>query len=330
MSGRYVIYGAGAVGGVIGGRLALNGHETALLARGAHREALAERGLELHVPDGIHTISIPVAEKPTELGLTVDDIVILAMKTQDTEAALDELAAAAPAGIAVVCAQNGVENERLALRRFRNVYGVCVYLPGVHLHPGVVEGGGTPYSGVLDVGRYPNGVDATATRIAQDLSASGFRSQATEHIMRFKYAKLRVNTRNALDAMCGRDGFDSDIGKRAAAEALEVFGAAGIAVASRSEERERRGEMKTVSVNGRARAGSSSWQSLARGSGQIEADYLNGEVVLLGRLHGIPTPVNEALQYLANRSAARRDEPGSVSLDEVAALVADLTTTARA
>ena len=46
-------------------------------------------------------------------------------------------------------------------------------------------------------------------------------------------------------------------------------------------------------IDGRSRAGSSTWQSLARGTGALETDYLNGEIVLQGRLHGVPTPLNE-------------------------------------
>jgi 2-dehydropantoate 2-reductase len=63
--------------------------------------------------------------------------------------------------------------------------------------------------------------------------------------------------------------------------------------------------------------GSSSWQSLARGTGAIEADWLNGEIVLLGRLHGVPTPVNEVLRRVANRMARNRLPPGSWSLERV-------------
>lgn len=324
MSGRYVIYGAGAIGGVIAGALAVQGTPTAVVARGAHREVLAEQGMTLHLTDATHQVTMPVAEKPSELGLTADDVVILAMKSQDTVSALDDLAAVAPPGLAVVCAQNGVANEESALRRFANVYGMCVYLPATHLEPGVVEGGGTPYYGVLDVGRYPGGVDRTAEKLAADLTGAGFRSTAQPEIMRFKYAKLRLNTRNALDAMCGREAFESELGRRSAAEALAVYEAAGIPVASRQEEAERRGEMKTVPVNGRKRSGSSSWQSLARSSGRIESDYLNGEIVLLGRRHGVPTPVNEALQRLANDAARRHRQPGSVSLQEIEELVTAL------
>jgi len=307
---------------VIGGSLALHGHDVAFVARGAHLEALQSSGLELHLPEAIHHLDIPAVVDPAELDLADDDVVVLAMKTQDTEAALELLAASAPPRLAVVCAQNGVENERMALRRFERVYAMSVYLPGVHLEPGVVEGAGSPVLGVLDVGCYPSGIDDTAQRLAAALEASRFRSQADTAIMRFKYAKLRVNTGNALDAACGPAGRGSDLGRRAAAEALAVFAAAAIDVAGRDEVVGRRGDMRTVEIEGRPRAGSSSWQSLARSQGRIEADYLNGEIVLLGRLHGVATPVNETLRRVANQMAAERRAPGSLTVDEVEALVA--------
>jgi 2-dehydropantoate 2-reductase len=49
---------------------------------------------------------------------------------------------------------------------------------------------------------------------------------------------------------------------------------------------------------------------LQRGTGHIETDYLNGEIVLLGRQLGIPTPVNAVLQRRANDAARRGDKPG--------------------
>ena len=75
--------------------------------------------------------------------------------------------------------------------------------------------------------------------------------------------------------------------------------------------------MKSAPVAGEARGGGSSWQSLARGTGNIEADYLNGEIALLGRLHGVPTPANITLQRLANQLAANKGEPKSIPLAEV-------------
>ncbi|MGH9228389.1 MAG: ketopantoate reductase C-terminal domain-containing protein, partial [Acidimicrobiales bacterium] len=67
------------------------------------------------------------------------------------------------------------------------------------------------------------------------------------------------------------------------------------------------------------RQGGSSWQSLARGLRSVETDYLTGEIVLLGRLHRVPTPVNDLLQRLANRMAAEGRPPGSVAAEDVLA-----------
>ncbi len=86
---RYIIIGAGAVGGAIGGRLAGAGHEVVLVARGAQRAALTEHGLRLKVPDGESTYRLPVVEGPAELGeLRADDVLVLTVKTQDVESAL--------------------------------------------------------------------------------------------------------------------------------------------------------------------------------------------------------------------------------------------------
>lgn len=323
MAGRFVIYGPGGVGGVIAAGLALGGHPVAVVARGDHLKAIQSAGLEFRHHGGKNVIELEAAEQPGRLQLAAEDIVILAMKSQHTLGVLETLAAQSPPDISIVCAQNGVDNERTALRYFANVYGMCVYLPGTHLEPGVVIASGSPVFGVLDVGRYPTGSDATAERVAAALSSSEFRSQSDQAIMRFKYAKLRINTRNALDAACGRAAMSSRLGQRASQEALDTFTAAGIDVATREEEAARRAGFSTESVAGQARSGSSSWQSLARRAGSIEADYLNGEVVMLGRLHGLATPVNETLRRLANRMAGERSEPGSIPLAEVEAMVAD-------
>ena len=52
----------------------------------------------------------------------------------------------------------------------------------------------------------------------------------------------------------------------------------------------------------------------------METDYLNGEIVLLGRLHGVPTPVNEALQRAATSAARAGRSPDGVTIDELEAL----------
>src|SRR6187397_2917549 len=79
---RYIILGAGAVGGTLGGRLALAGHDVVLVARGDHLAALQERGLRLRTPDEDVTQRLTAISGPEEVLLDVDDVLILATKAQ--------------------------------------------------------------------------------------------------------------------------------------------------------------------------------------------------------------------------------------------------------
>ncbi len=309
---RVVVYGAGAVGGVIGARLFQQGHDVTLIARGAHYEAIRDRGLRLDTPEESAELPIPVVSRPADLELRADDVVLLAMKTQDTAPALAELAAVAPLDIVVASAQNGVENERLALRLFSRVYGVCVLLPAVFIEPGIVEVHFAPLSGRLDVGRYPGGVDGTARSLSKAFTGATFVSEARDDIMRYKYGKLLTNLGNAVEAIVGSGEQGEELARLAREEGERCLRAAGIepvphvTIAS-----------KIQPVHGRVRVGGSSTQSLHRGTGTVEADFLNGEIVLLGREHGVPTPVNELLRRLANRMARDRARPGSMTPAEV-------------
>jgi 2-dehydropantoate 2-reductase len=340
---RYIIIGAGAVGGTIGARLFQGGHDVVLVARGAHYAALRERGLRLGAPDGEVMLPVPVVSGPAELTLRAGDVLVLGAKTQDVTAILDDWAwqpvngtgggsTVAAQELPVFCAQNGVASERLALRRFARVYGVCVWLPGTHLEPGVIVAQGTPKSGLLPVGRYPAGSDDTARQVAADLAGSSFLAPVSDDVMRWKYGKLLTNLGNAVEAVFGSQREpgphareSAEVARRARHEGVAVLAAAGIAHASREEQAELRGDqVRAEPVSGVARGGGSSWQSLTRGTGSIEADYLNGEIALLGREHGVPAPVNEALQQLANQFAAQRRAPGSITAAELAQLTAPL------
>ncbi|TKK85110.1 ketopantoate reductase family protein [Herbidospora galbida] len=318
---RYVIIGAGGIGGTIGARLFQSGHDVILSARGSHLAALRSTGLRFITPNGTETLRIPAVGGPADLELREDDVLIVATKTQDTAAALAAWAPHAD-GLPVVCAQNAVENERLALRLFADVYGMLVWMPALHLEPGTIVAYGTPKSGMLSVGRYPQGVDKLSETIAADLDRSGFASWADPAIMRWKYGKLLGNLGNAVEALAGPDPAGLDLAGRAREEGVAVLTAAGIDVTTPDEERARRGRLvEHGEIEGVPRPGGSSWQSLAKGSGTIEADYLNGEIVLLGRAHGVATPVNAMLQREANRAARESRPPGSLSVGELTALM---------
>jgi len=316
---RWVVYGAGAVGGLVGAGLHGAGEDVTLVARGEHLRAMQARGLRVEGPDGETTHRIPAVGDVAPLGLTERDVVLVATKSQHTEAVLACLASAAPAELTVICLQNGVENERRALRSFANVYGACVMCPATHLVPGVVQAHRAPVTGILDLGRYPTGTDSRAEQVAAALGAAGFVSKARPDIMRWKYAKLLLNLANALEVVCGPGRRGSDLARQARAEGVACLEAAGIPFASEEEDAARRADL--VPRGGGRGGGGSSWQSVARGTGDVEADFLNGEIVRLGRTHGVPTPVNAALQRLANRLARERAAPGTLTEADVRRLV---------
>ncbi|BBG05507.1 MULTISPECIES: ketopantoate reductase family protein [Pseudonocardia] len=314
MNTRYVVVGAGAVGGTIGARLHAAGRDVVLVARGAHLATIREHGLRLDSPDGRSVHRIPAVGSVTEVSFRPGDIALLAVKSQDTVPVLDALVGIAPEVI-VACAQNGVANEREAARRFDRVQAVLVILPVEHYEPGVVIASSAPVPGVLEIGRFPSGADATSRVIAADLAAAGFAARADPAVLDGKYGKLLTNLGNAADAICGPDDPDlAELVGIAGAEGAACLAAAGIRARTGDDDRVRReGLITERPVGGLARRGSSSWQSLHRGSGTIEARFLNGEIVALGAAHGVPTPVNAELLRVAEEMAAAGEPAGSRS-----------------
>jgi 2-dehydropantoate 2-reductase len=123
-----------------------------------------------------------------------------------------------------------------------------------------------------------------------------------------------------VDALCARDGGDFErLASLARQEGEAVLDAAGIEYVSAAEDRARRGDiLRIIPIDDQPRPGASTWQSLARGL-PVEVDHLNGEIVLLGRLHGVPTPVNELLQSETHRAVAARIAPGSLAAGDLLA-----------
>jgi 2-dehydropantoate 2-reductase len=316
---RWIVYGAGAVGGVVGGRMFQHGHDVVLVARGAHGAAIAERGLTVEWPEDSVTLPVPVVAHPSELTFGPDDVVIVGVKGQDTAGVIEALAGCALPDTPIVCLQNGVANERAFLRRWPSVHAVTVMAPTTHLEPGVVQASTRNAVTILDVGRWPSGVDDVTESVAVAFRSSGFQSLARPDIARWKYTKLLLNLGNPIDAMCPRDDDATTLRQRARAEGEAVLAAAGIEHVTDAEDKARRGDwLQLAPVGNGRRPGGSTWQSLARGT-PVEVDYLNGEIVLLGRLHGVPAPVNEMLQRATHEAAAAGAAPGSIPAAELLA-----------
>jgi len=321
---RVVVIGAGGIGGTIGARLHQSGYDVALVARGAHGEAIAEAGLVFATPDERVTLRIPTFPRPDALSWTADDVVVLATKSQDTEAAALDLVTAAGPHVPVVSAQNGVANERTLSRWFGHVHGMCVMMPTAHLEPGVVVAHSAAATGILDLGRFPDGSDEVDEALAAALRASRIESVPRPDIMRWKYRKLVNNLGNAVQALCGarlQTEAAREVLDLLVAEAEKALSAAGIDPVTEAEDDLRRADhLQLQPVAGEPRAGGSTWQSLQRGTA-VETDFLNGEIVLLGRVHDVPTPANAEVQRLMREAATRGVGPGSMTDEELLAAV---------
>jgi len=333
---RYIVVGAGAIGGTLGGKLAQQGTEVVLVARGEHGRALAESGLRIRTPDEDVTVPVTAATGPDGVRLRTDDVLVVATKTHQAEAALtqwadvpvydgESVAGTAGERLPVMMALNGVASERLALRYFRRVFGICVWLPAVHLEPGEVIVRSSPVHGMFHISRCPHeltdGDDAELlARLETDWSSAGIAIQLPTDVMPWKYRKLLSNIVNAFQALVGKNGDFAESVAEARREAVGVLDAAGIAYISAEEEgRLRSSGPKARPVPGQPdELGGSSWQSLARGTGNIETDYLNGEITLIARERGLAAPINAKIASLARIAAATGQRPGDISADELA------------
>lgn len=317
---RTIIYGVGAVGGVVAASLARAGRDVIGIARGRRLAAIQERGVMLRTPHFAEAIPVPCVADPSEIDFRPDDMMMLAMKTQDTPAALDRLRAAGWTDGPIYCAQNGVSNEDLALRVFPNVHGILVMLPCMFSEMDEAVTFSTPRHGVFEVGRYPGGVDEDDHRMAAALEDGNIGGFPAPDVMAAKYGKLILNLVNIIQAAVGVGAMkdSAPIREKATAEAKAALAAAGIAWRDVGASDPRRDElMKQVAVPGVVTVGGSTTQSLARGAGSVETDYLNGEISRLGRLHGAPTPVNDALTRLGSQLAREGAKPGSMSVEDL-------------
>lgn len=312
---RVVVIGAGAIGGAMASQLHEAELEVLLVARGANYDVIAKDGLTVVTPDRVTVSKLDVVNGVRSLRLRDDDVVLLCTKSQDTQSVIEELSGIAASTLPVFCAQNGVSNERVVGENFENTFGICVMSPGSHLEPGRVEVFASPTIGVLDVGRWPRGDDVLAEEVSRLLRDAGYASMATGEIETLKWGKLLANVLNALEVLCGSGESNDVITEWIHDEAVACASAVGIDV-SRAEAltNERSALLTYHSIAGARRVGSSSWQSVLRGTGTIETDYLNGEIVALGVQYGVDTPVNELLRTRANEMVRRRDPPGSVDI----------------
>ena len=213
---RFVIYGAGAVGGVIGARLFQADQNVVLIARGPHHDAIRDKGLRLICHDEDVTLPVPVVRHPSELTFTEYDVVVLAMKTQHTAAALIDLSAAAAVGPDLCRVRAERRGERaagvaLVRRRLCGVRDVSDRPSRAGRRRGVL----LPRFGHARSRSLPDGARRSRSLHRHAIDTTTFQSIPRVDIMRWKYSKLITNLSNAANALCGSSpAHRADLGTR--------------------------------------------------------------------------------------------------------------------
>ena len=312
---KIAIIGAGAVGCGLGFLLSRAGREVTLIGRADQVEVLRTQGLRVEGYAGEHEVLIPAAER-----LDFDpDLVLLAVKAQDVTGALKENRASC-AGAPVVTMQNGVRSDALAAELLprEQIISAVVLLHANYLAPGSVT---LMYEGGLIIGRPFGPRDALVERTAEVLQQAT-PTRISDNIQGAHWLKLITDLNNALPALIDGtfhqvygDPFLASLAIRIMREGLKTAQKAGIRLES----------LPDVSVGltrlvrflpvrlaakmaaARVNRMKTSWpllgstlQSLRR-KRSTEIDYLNGEVVELGKKTGTPTPLNAKIVELVHR-----------------------------
>lgn len=299
---KIAVMGAGAVGSYIGAMLARAGHDVTLIARPQHVEAIKKHGL-LFNGLNFHG-SIPVQATTEASGVEGADVVLLCVKSGDTEAAGRAMAPHLKPDATVLCLQNGVDNaERLQATIEQTAVPAAVYVATEMAGPGHVKHKGR---GDLIIGPSPVSAD-----IARQFSDAAIPTTVSDKVIGELWVKLILNCAyNALSAV-GQLPYGpllkvegvTDVMESAIDECTAVAGALGISIPG------------NISDTVLALAGtmpeqySSTAQDLARGK-PTEIDYLNGYVARKGAELGVSTPVNLALQVMVKLREAHRLQTG--------------------
>lgn len=292
---RIAILGAGGVGGYYGGLLARAGHPVAMLARGAHLEALRQRGIEVRMPGETFTAAVTATDDPGQLGEI--ELAVLAVKGYSLTAIAPAVRQVTAAGAIVLPLLNGVEvNDRLAVAGVpldRQLGGLS-RISAARLGPGVVERR-SPFQQVV-VGELAGGVSERVERIAGMLRDAGVEgARASADIVADLWRKFAFIA--TMAAACGlarsavgplrRTPLGHLLIERSVGEVVALARARGVAVDADEEE-------KVVKIiDSVPETMKPSFLHDLESGGPTELDDLSGAVARLGRQAGVETKVHD-------------------------------------
>ncbi len=311
-----LIYGAGAIGGYLGGALALTGNQVTFIARPAQAAILNGRGLIVQNTAGarlthhIRAFTSPAEALEEEKDLY--DCLFLAVKSFDTDAAIADLKVIGKPTPTLVCVQNGVDNEPKLAEAFGrwNVIAGTVLTAVANPEPGVVMVEKSRGVGLEDG-------NLLSKRIAEALQAGGIPTRLYANATAMKWTKLITNLMsNATAAICDLSTaavyahpglYEVEI--RMMREALQVMDAKRLPVLPlpRTPTRELNFALRRLPpklyqpiiqrlvARGRGDKKPSFHQDLSAGKRRTEVSFLNGAIARHAAALGLAAPVNRAL-----------------------------------
>jgi 2-dehydropantoate 2-reductase len=295
---RIVVYGAGAVGSFFGGLLARGGHQVRFVARGAQLEALHERGLRI-VSSSLGNLTIqPVDVSASASDFGTADLVLICVKTYQTEQVLNDIEEVVGADTLIVPLQNGIDADEILMARFgrSRVVSAAVYVVAALESPGVVRHGAR---GMLMLGSRFDVPAGRVEALAEQLTVHGLRMRHVKDIERERWCKLMWNTSfNAVSALTLQDTHTlvttpetRDVIMASMREVAEVGRACGVAVTIEDV------NAQITATDPLPPIRTSMLEDRVHGR-MMESDALVGAVVRRGKAAGVPTPITAMLYAL--------------------------------
>ncbi len=305
------VVGAGAVGSYYGAMLAQAGHAVTLIGRAPHVQAIREHGLRLHMNG--QTRKVPLRASTELADVREADLVLLCVKSPDTDAVARQLAPLLRPDALVMSLQNGVDNaETLTRHLSQAVVPVAVYVATALPGPGEVahHGRGDLVIGPIDAAAAADRALAARLQAVADLFASAqVPVRISPDVIGELWRKLMVNCAyNAISALT-RQPYGRMAALPAIVEVQRAVVREVVAVAQAAgQAMDLDASMAAVTAIAQAMPAqhSSTAQDMARGR-PTEIDHLNGYVLRRGAELGVPTPVNQALHALVKLVDVNRD-----------------------
>lgn len=293
---RIAVFGAGAVGGYFGARLADAGHDVAFIARGRHLAAIRKSGLRIDSPNGNLTIHpAQVTDDPVSVGPV--DYLMFAVKLFDTEAIGHACRPMVGPDTTVLALQNGVESEDIlgGILGPRHIMGGTVYIAAVVAEPGLIRQTGKfarMIFGEMDGSPSERGRTFESACKKAGIDAVFSPAVMTEIWMKFIVLVALSGVTTVTRKPVGLLRADPDTRMllyNAIAEAAAVGRARGVALPGDAVERQ------MATIDGWPPEMVASMLHDLNGGRRMELDYLSGAVARIGRQCGVPTPIHDTL-----------------------------------